>query len=236
MPIVSSASVQTSIQTDSAFLQAEFLREAKVIDPTKGYVSVSSFNLRMKPTVLSAASRLITNFFQEDEINVIHGIPHSGNYLATAVLLEMNRQRTASSGVPSSRTAERSAADPGSIRLHASRKDYSVPASWKDIYRREIQSFTTSSGGFDIYSGITLSFARKGDKVLLLDDVCASGETGFKIIQGLQEKGVKVIGFAVLFDKVFQGGLERIDTLGVKTFSCVRVLEIQKNDRIILGK
>jgi len=210
-------------KTDSAFLQAEFLREAKVIDPAKGYVSVSSFNLRMKPTVLSAASRLIANFFAADEINIIHGIPHSGNYIATAVLLEMCRQQEAQK-------------KESKVRLHASRKDYSVPTSWKDIYRREIQSFTTSSGGFDIYSGITLSFARKGDKVLLLDDVCASGETGFKIIQGLQEKGVKVIGFAVLFDKVFQGGLERIDTLGVKTFSCVRVLEIQKNDRIILGK
>lgn len=204
---------------DLSFLQTEFLRDAKVIDHTKGYISVSSFNLRMKPAVLAVAARLISAHFAEDNINVIHGIPHSGNYLATAVALAMSETEKKKD-----------------IRLHASRKDFSVPTSWKDIYRRELQSFTTSSGGMDVYSGITLSFARKGDKVLLLDDVCASGETGYKIIQGLQEKGVKVIGFAVLFDKVFQGGLERVAKLGVKVFSCVRVAEVKDNDRILLEK
>lgn len=205
--------------SDLSFLQAEFLREAKVIDHVKGYISVSSFNLRMKPAVLSAAATLIANNFAEEDINVIHGIPHSGNYLATAVALEMSKREKNKD-----------------LRLHASRKDSSVPTSWKDVYRREVQSFTTSSGGMDVYSGITLSFARKGDKVLLLDDVCATGETGYKIIRGLQEKGLKVVGFAVLFDKVFQGGLERVEKLGVKVFSCVRVKEVRSNDQITLKK
>lgn len=202
---------------DLSFLQTEFLRDARVIDHTKGYISVSSFNLRMKPSILAAAARLIAQYFTEDHINVIHGIPHSGNYLAMAVALEMEKTNP-------------------ELRIHASRKDFSVPTSWKDTYRREVQSFTTSSGGMDVYSGITLSFARKGDKVLLLDDVCATGETGYKIIQGLQEKGVKVVGYAVLFDKMFQGGLERIEKLGVKVFSCVRVKDVQKDDRITLQK
>jgi adenine/guanine phosphoribosyltransferase-like PRPP-binding protein len=205
--------------TDLSFLQTEFLRDAKVIDHTKGYISVSSFNLRMKPTILAAAARVISEYFGEDDVNVIHGIPHSGNYLAAAVSLEMAKSEKNKD-----------------LRMHASRKDFSVPTSWKDIYRREVQSFTTSSGGMDVYSGITLSFARKGDKVLLLDDVCASGETGYKIIQGLQEKGVKVVGYAVLFDKMFQGGLERVASLGIKVFSCVRVAEVKNNDQIILRK
>ncbi len=207
------------ISSDLSFLQTELLKDAKVLDHTKGYIAVSSFNLRMKPAILQAASRLITEHFAEDEITVIHGIPHSGNYLATAVALQMSQTEKHMD-----------------LRLHASRKDFSVPTSWKDIYRREVQSFTTSSGGMDVFSGITLSFARKGDKVLILDDICASGETGFKIIQGLQEKGVKVVGFAVLFDKIWQGGIERIESLGVKTFSCVRVKEIKSNDQISLKK
>lgn len=194
------------------FLKKEFLAEAKVIDVDRGYISVSSFNLRMKPEVLAEAAKLIANFFKNEKIDTVHGIPHSGNYLATAVALALG----------------------GQVRLHSSRKDQNIPASWKDVYRQEVRSFTTSTAGMDVFSGINLSFVKKGDRVLLLDDVCARGETGYKIVKGLQERGVKVVGFAVLFDKVFQGGLDYVAGLGVKVFSCIRVKKIGSNDKVEL--
>ena len=194
------------------FLRKEFLQEARVIDAQRGYISVSSFNLRMKPEVLAAAAKLIADFFKNDKIDTVHGIPHSGNYLATAVALALD----------------------GQVRLHSSRKDQNIPTSWKDVYRQEVRSFTTSTAGMDVFSGINLSFVKKGDRVLLLDDVCARGETGYKIIKGLQERGVMVVGFAVLFDKVFQGGLDYVANLGVKVFSCIRVNKIGSNDKVEL--
>ncbi len=203
----------------SELLRTEFLRDAKVIDVAKSYISVSSFNLRMKPAILKAAGGLIAQQFSPEKITAVHGIPHSGNYLATAVSLALSDQ-------PAYQTLD--------LRLHSSRKDQVIPTSWKDVYRKEIKSFTTSSGGVDVFSGINLSFVKKGDRILLIDDVCASGDTGYRIVQGLQEKGAIVVGFAVLFDKVFQGGLDRIAQMGVKTFSCIRVLKIGKNDNVIL--
>jgi len=193
-------------------LKNEFLAEARVLDAEKGYISVPSFNLRMKPAVLKAAAQKIAAHFKKDKVEVIHGIPHSGNYLATAVAVELG----------------------GQIRLHSSRKDQNIPASWKDVYRQEVRSFTTSTAGVDVFSGINLSFVKKGDRVLVLDDVCANGETGYKIVKGLQEREVKVVGFAVLFDKVFQGGLELVKSLNVKVFSCVRVKQISKLGQVIL--
>jgi len=193
-------------------LKAEFLAEARVIDAAKGYISVPSFNLRMKPKVLKAAAQTIAAYFKKDKVEVVHGIPHSGNYLATAVAIELG----------------------GNIRLHSSRKDQNIPASWKDVYRQEVRSFTTSTAGVDVFSGINLSFVKKGDRVLVLDDVCANGETGYKIVKGLQEREVKVVGFAVLFDKVFQGGLELVKSLDVKVFSCVRVKTITKLNQVVL--
>ena len=197
-----------------AFLREEFLREAKVINAKRGYISVSSFNLRMNPVVLKSAACVISTVFKNDHINTIHGIPHSGNYLATAVSLEMKSP----------------------VHLHASRKDQSIPSNWKDVYREEIRSFTTSDEQLTVFSGINLSFVKKGDRVLIVDDVCATGETGYKIIQGLQHRGVVVVGYVVLFDKVFQGGLEYIGSLGIKTFSCVRVIEIGDHDKVVLAK
>ena len=195
-----------------SFLKDEFLREVKVIDAKRGYISASSFNLRMKPAVLRTAAELIVEHFAQEKMTAIYGIPHSGTYLAAAVALQLGTD----------------------VRIHASRKDQIVPVSWKEVSRTEVRSFTASLSGVDVFSGINLSFAKKGDRVLLIDDVCGSGNTGSKIIYNLQERGVTVVGFAVLFDKIFQGGLERIEKLGVKTFSCVRVKEIGKNDRVIL--
>lgn len=200
------------VDRNLTFLRTEFLRDAKVIDAGRGYISVPSFNLRMKPDVLRAAAAVIANEFKNQNITAVHGIPHSGNYLATAVSLVLD----------------------GSVRLHSSRKDQNIPSSWKDVYREEIRSFTTSSSGAVVYSGINLSFVQTGDRILLLDDVCASGETGYRIISGLQKRGVNVVGYAVLFDKVFQNGLRTINDLGVRTFSCVRVTSIGSGDRISL--
>ena len=202
------------IERDKVFLRKEFLRDAKVIDSERGYISVSSFNLRMKPSVLASAAHLIAAEFRNDHIDCIHGIPHSGNYLATAVALALGN----------------------GARLHSSRKDQNVPATWKDIFREEIRSFTTSNSGLTVFSGINLSFVLPGDHVLVIDDVCATGETGTHIVGGLLKRGVNVTGFAVLFDKVFQGGLEEVAKLGVKVFSCVRVKEIGKGDTIELLK
>ncbi|MEK9143074.1 MAG: phosphoribosyltransferase family protein [Patescibacteria group bacterium] len=200
------------LKKDRDFLHQEFLRDAKVIDLERGYISASSFNLRMKPAILAAAARLIAHEYQDDEVNTIHGIPHSGNYLATAVALAMGND----------------------IRIHSSRKDQNVPTTWKDIFREEVRSFTTSNSGMTMFSGINLSFVKKGDRVLIIDDVCATGETGSTIVNGLQQRGVTVVGFAVLFDKVFQGGLNEIAALGVKTFSCIRIASIDKGDTITL--
>jgi adenine/guanine phosphoribosyltransferase-like PRPP-binding protein len=197
-------------QHDPAYLKKEFLRDAKVLDPDRGYISISSFNLRMKPAILAAAARVIARHFADDTINIIHGIPHSGNYLATAVALELG----------------------DTVRLHSSRKDQQIPTTWKDVYRAEVESFTTSTSDYRTFSGINLSFVQKGDRVLLLDDVCATGETGYHIVSGLQKRGVEVAGFAVLFDKVFQGGMDYIEALGVKTFSCIRVTRIGKHDTV----
>ncbi len=205
--------VATNLQSDLAYLKTEFLRDAKVLDPDRGYISVSSFNLRMKPRILKTAASIIASEFKSSDIDIVHGIPHSGNYLATAVALELGKN----------------------VRLHSSRKDQNIPTTWKDVYREEIRSFTTSNDAMQVFSGINLSFVQKGDRILLLDDVCATGETGYHIVSGLQKRGVTVAGYAVLFDKIFQGGLEYVSTLGIKVFSCVRVEKIGKNDSVTLA-
>ncbi|MBI2309596.1 hypothetical protein HYU89_01740 [Candidatus Collierbacteria bacterium] len=192
------------------FLRRTFMEEARVLDARRGYISASSFNLRMQPEIMRAAARVIADHFCSSQINVIHGIPHGGNYLATAVALAMA----------------------GNVRLHASRKDQNIPTSWKEVYHQEVRSSSLSGEAGTVFAGINLSFVRPGERILLIDDICASGETGSKIIAGLVKRGVKVVGFAVMFDKMFQGGLKRISRLGVEVYSCIRVKEITSDGQI----
>ncbi len=199
---------------DQTFLKEQFLQDAKVFDAARGYLSVPSFNLRIDSRVLQAAARLVAAHFDDEKIQIVHGIPHSGTYFATAVSLALKNP----------------------VHLHSSRKDQFVPATWKEIMRQEVRSFTGSLGGVDVFSGLNFSFVRKGDRVLLVDDVCAKGDTAHVIIEALQKRGVVVVGFAVLFDKVWQGGIERVEQMGVKTFSCIRVKRIDRNDQVQLLK
>ena len=207
---------EADIVSHLEWLKTEFIQEVRVVDLDKGYLSVSSFNLRMKSAVLHRAGQAIAEVFASDQPKIVHGIPHSGHYLATAVTLALGQLGK-------------------ETRLHSSRKDQFIPSSWKDVYRREIRSYTASLGGIDVFSGINLSFVKAGDKVLVVDDVCAHGDTGFRIVSGLLEKSVKVVGFAVMFDKVWQGGLERVAGLGVKVFSSVRVSSLTDHDGVILA-
>lgn len=188
------------------------MADARVLDAKLGYISVSSFNLRMKPPVLSAAANLIAGHFRSAGIDVIHGIPHSGNYLATAVALAL--------GEP--------------VRLHTSRKGQNVPASWREVFRQEVESFTAAGAGLAVYSNINLSFVRPGERVLLVDDVCATGHTAVTLITGLKRLRIDIAGFAVMFDKMFQGGLAAVARLGIPVFSCIRVKAITPAGRILL--
>jgi len=195
---------------ESEFLRQTFLKEARVLDARRGYISASSFNLRMQPEIIRSAAGVIADHFRTSRIDVIHGIPHGGNYLATAVALAMA----------------------GNVRLHASRKDQNIPTSWKEVYRQEVRSSSLSGDAGTVFAGINLSFVRPTERILLIDDICASGETGAEIITGLIKRGVKVAGFAVMFDKMFQGGLDRISKLGIETYSCIRIKEIASDGQI----
>lgn len=53
----------------------------------------------------------------------------------------------------------------------------------------------------------------EGEKVLLVDDVIATGGTARAAIQLLRHVGANVVGFSVFIELVFLGGAEKIDNV-----------------------
>lgn len=66
-----------------------------------------------------------------------------------------------------------------------------------------------------------------GCNILLADDVLAKANVGREVLKCLKQNGCNVVGMAVYFDKMFQGGVARIEQeLEVPVFSVIRIAGI----------
>jgi len=186
------------------FLKQRFLDCAFVKDVEKGYVVVKEFNLSIDPDVLEFASRCwAENYHHDTHIDAIVGLPDAGTRLVS-VLGEMLRVKT----------------------ILPSKRSTIIPSAWQDVISYSNKSFTM--GADDVQSHI--GFIKAGMRVLLVDDVVAHGNTAVAAIKALQAGGVEVIGLAVLFDKVWQNGIEIVkNETGVDIFSLIRIEEIAKD-------
>jgi adenine/guanine phosphoribosyltransferase-like PRPP-binding protein len=191
------------------FLQQKFLETVFVKDAEKGYLVAKSFNLAIDPDVLEFASRCWAEHYHEiKQIDAIIGLPDAGARLIS-VLGEMLRVSVI---LPSKRTTV-------------------IPGAWEDVVSYSNSSFTTNQDEIKSHIG----FVKAGMKVLLVDDVVAHGTTAIAAIKALQAAGIEVIGLAVLFDKQWQGGIEKIEAeTGVEVFSLISVKGISQDKALLL--
>ena len=62
---------------------------------------------------------------------------------------------------------------------------------------------------------ISPEYLRKGDRVLIIDDFLASGQTMLALIKLLRAAGAIVVGIGAVVEKTFEGGREALKDLGV---------------------
>ena len=198
----------TTIDKQS-FLKQKFLEYAYVKDAAQGYVVVEGFNLAIDPDVLQFASRCwAQQYHHQTHIDAIVGLPDAGARLVS-ILGEMLRVRYI---LPSKRTR-------------------AVPGAWRNVVSFSNASFTTQLDDVESHIG----FVKPGMNILVVDDLVAHGDTAVAALRAIEQAGANVVGMCVLFDKVWQGGVERIKTeTGVDVFSLIRIQEITNSGEIIL--
>ena len=189
------------------FLKHKFVECAVVQDAKKGYIFSNQFNVAIDPDILEFASRCWAERYHYDtHIDAIAGLPDAGARLIS-ILAQMLRVRA----------------------ILPSKRAHIVPGSWKNVVSYSNRSFTMNED--DVQSHI--GFVKSGMRVLLVDDVIAHGDTAIAAIHALQNSGVEVIGLAVLFDKVWQCGIEKIkQETGIDAFSLIRIKEITADGNI----
>jgi xanthine phosphoribosyltransferase len=190
-------------------LRRVFLEEATVTNIEKGYVSVPFVNQLINLELQSLASDLIAFRYRGSGISKVVMVPNSGNPLATTVAERL--------GTP----------------LAIGRKGKAIPGSWSNpiVVTESAKSFTTGEKSQFVFNGL-----ERGDKVLVVDDVIAHGDTSCLILEEFEKKGVDVVGLSVYFAKLFQPGVQRVkEERGIDPFYVVGIERLNEDGSISLS-
>ncbi len=82
---------------------------------------------------------------------------------------------------------------------------------------------------------VSPEYLANGERVLIIDDFLASGQTILGLVRLAEASGAKVVGIGALIEKLFEGGreaLKRLD-LPIHSLACITSME---DDRIVFGE
>ncbi len=81
---------------------------------------------------------------------------------------------------------------------------------------------------------VSPEYLAGGERVLIIDDFLASGSTILGLVRLAQTAGSKLVGIGALIEKVFEGGREKLDHLGVPVESLAAIVSME-GDHIVFS-
>lgn len=105
-------------------------------------------------------------------------------------------------------------------------KPITMPAQ---VYRQTAPSHTKGNL-VDLF--VSPEFLKAGDRVLIVDDFLATGQTILALSRIVQESGATLVGIGSVIEKTFEGGRELLRGLNVPIESCVMITAME-GDRIV---
>ena len=81
---------------------------------------------------------------------------------------------------------------------------------------------------------VSPEYLANGEKVLIIDDFLASGQTILGLAHLAEASGSHVVGIGALIEKTFEGGREALKPLGVQVESLARITSMD-NGKIEFG-
>lgn len=168
-------------------------------------LKVDSFlNHQIDPKLFVAMGKEIAARFKDKGIQRIVTIEASGIAVALPVAIEMD------------------------VPLVFARKKKSILMT-DDVYHSVVYSYTKEEN-YDVT--ISKCFLPEGEKVLIIDDFLASGEAAMGLCKLVESAGDTVEGIAIVIEKSFQPGRERLERAGYDVQSLVRIKAFE-NDRCV---
>jgi xanthine phosphoribosyltransferase len=82
---------------------------------------------------------------------------------------------------------------------------------------------------------ISPEYLANGEKVLIIDDFLASGQTILGLARLAEAAGSRIVGIGALIEKIFEGGRAALQSLGVpiQSLACITSMD---GDRVVFGQ
>jgi xanthine phosphoribosyltransferase len=82
---------------------------------------------------------------------------------------------------------------------------------------------------------VSPEYLANGEKVLIIDDFLASGQTILGLARLAEASGSKIVGIGALIEKTFEGGREALKSLGVPIVSLACITSME-GDKVVFGE
>ena len=187
-------------------LLKERIREEGIVLNNRVLKVDSFLNHQIDPKLFVQIGKEIANRFKDKGIERIVTIEASGIAVALQVAIEMD------------------------VPLVFARKKKSILMT-DDVYHSVVYS-STKEENYDVT--ISKKFLPAGEKVLIIDDFLASGEAAMGLVKLVESAGDTVEGIAIVIEKSFQPGRERLEREGYHVESLVRIKEFKDNKCVFM--
>lgn len=97
------------------------------------------------------------------------------------------------------------------------------------------ESAPSHTKGQEVKLMVSPEFLGSQDKVLIIDDFLATGETIFALIRLARQSGAEVIGVGAVIEKSFEGGRAKLEEMGLRVRS-LAVITKMTDDEIIFAE
>lgn len=101
----------------------------------------------------------------------------------------------------------------------------------KPITMREpvyVESAPSHTKGLEVLLMASPEYLLAGDRVLIVDDFLATGNTISALVRLVHKAGAELVGIAVLIEKRFEGGRDVLEPLGVPVEALVTITRMQE--------
>ena len=82
---------------------------------------------------------------------------------------------------------------------------------------------------------VSPEYLANGEKVLIIDDFLASGQTILGLVRLAEASGSRVVGIGALIEKLFEGGREALKPVGVQIESLACIIAME-DGKVVFGE
>ncbi len=97
-----------------------------------------------------------------------------------------------------------------------------------------VEAAPSHTKGISVFMMVSPEFLGPGDRVLIVDDFLASGQTIGALVRLVRHAGAELVGIGALIEKSFEGGREELEELGIPLHALVTVTDMS-DGRIVLA-